>query len=246
MRRIKCAELWGGVGNHDDDVVTSGIAASLHSGAADGGKGGDIYYFSVCSSDLLTRIALADVMGHGEAVSNTSQWMYHAIGERMNSLDGNGILEHLNRLSDEYGYDALTTAAVIGFNIADSHLYLAYAGHPPLLVRREGSKGWQPALLSNPRRPANLAFGVDVDAPYDQERMPVSTGDRLFLYTDGVIEAPDRRYTLFGLERLLAVLQEVGDRSLPEIKAAVLGRLREFTGGSLAHDDVTFMAIEIA
>jgi hypothetical protein len=30
-------------------------------------------YFSVCSSDLLTRIAVADVMGHGEAVSNTSQ-----------------------------------------------------------------------------------------------------------------------------------------------------------------------------
>jgi sigma-B regulation protein RsbU (phosphoserine phosphatase) len=90
-----------------------------------------------------------------------------------------------------------------------------------------------------------LAFGVDVDAPYDQERMPVSTGDRLFLYTVGVIEAPDGQHTLFGMERLLAVLQDVGDRSLPEIKAAVLGRLREFTGGSLAHDDVTFMAIEI-
>jgi serine phosphatase RsbU (regulator of sigma subunit) len=48
------------------------------------------------------------------------------------------------------------------------------------------------------------------------------------------------------MQRLLAVLQEVGDRSLPEIKAAVLDRLRQFTGGSLAHDDVTFMAIEIA
>ena len=245
MRRIRCAEIWGGVHSCDEDILTSGITASLYSAAADGGRGGDIYYLSVCSSDLLTRIAIADVVGHGEAVAITSQWMYHALAERMNCLDGDGILSHLNHLSDEYGVDALTTAVVIGYNTANSQLYFAYAGHPPLLVRHQRTGRWGPVNFANPNCPGNLPFGVDVETIYDQEQVPLSGGDRLFLYTDGVIEAPDRHGRLFGLDPLLAILEETGDRSPPEIKSAVLERLMKHTGGSLAHDDVTFMAIKI-
>jgi sigma-B regulation protein RsbU (phosphoserine phosphatase) len=86
---------------------------------------------------------------------------------------------------------------------------------------------------------------VDVEALYDQERVPLSAGDRLFLYTDGVIEAPDRNGRLFRFNSLLAILEETGDRSLPEIKSAVLEQLTKHTGGPLSHDDVTFMVIEI-
>jgi sigma-B regulation protein RsbU (phosphoserine phosphatase) len=245
MRRIRCAEIWGGIRNCDEDILTSGITASLYSAAADGGRGGDIYYFSVCSSDRLTRIALADVVGHGEKVSVTSQWMYHALAERMNLFDGNGILHHLNHLSDEYGFDATTTAAVIGYNTANSELYFAYAGHPPVLVQRQSNRRWEPVSFANPSHTGNLPFGVDVEALYDQERVPLSAGDRLFLYTDGVIEAPDRQGRLFRLGSLLAILEETGGRSLPQIKTAVREQLMKHTGGPLSHDDVTFMVIEI-
>ena len=245
MRRIRCAEIWGGIRNCNEDILTSGITASLYSAAADSGRGGDIYYFSVCSSDMLTRIAIADVVGHGEAVAVTSQWMYHALAERMNLLDGNGILHHLNHLSDEYGFDAITTAAVIGYNTANSQLYFAYAGHPPLLVQHQRTGRWEPVSFANPSRTGNLPFGVDVEALYDQERMPLSGGDRLFLYTDGVIEAPDRQGRLFRLDSLLATLEESGDKGLREIKSAVLEQLMKHTGGPLSHDDVTFMVIEI-
>ena len=68
MHRLQCAEIWGGIRNQDTDVCSAGITASLFSGACDGGKGGDIYYLSVCNSDMLTRIAIADVIGHGRAV----------------------------------------------------------------------------------------------------------------------------------------------------------------------------------
>jgi sigma-B regulation protein RsbU (phosphoserine phosphatase) len=245
MRRIRCAEIWGGIHNCDEDVLTSGIKASLYSAAADSGRGGDIYYFSVCSSDMLTRIAIADVVGHGEAVAVTSQWMYHALAERMNLLDGNGILHHLNHLSDEYGFDAITTAAVIGYNTANSQLYFAYAGHPPLLIQHQRTGRWEPVSFANPSRTGNLPFGVDVEALYDQERVPLSGGDRLFLYTDGVIEAPDRHGRLFRLDSLLAILEGTGDKGLPEIKSGVLEQLMKHTGGLLSHDDVTFMVIEI-
>ena len=51
----------------------------MYAGASDGVRGGDIYYFSVCESGTITRIALADVVGHGNDVSEMSQWMYHAL-----------------------------------------------------------------------------------------------------------------------------------------------------------------------
>ena len=56
MRRLKCAEIWGGIKNTDLDVCSSGVTVSLYSSACDGGRGGDVYYFSVCGADRVTRL----------------------------------------------------------------------------------------------------------------------------------------------------------------------------------------------
>ena len=46
VRRIKCAEIWGGIHGDELPVETSGVRACLFSRVCEGGKGGDIYYFS--------------------------------------------------------------------------------------------------------------------------------------------------------------------------------------------------------
>ncbi len=48
-----------------------------------GGLGGDIYYFGVCKGDTITRLAIADVTGHGEAVSEIGQYVYDALKAHM-------------------------------------------------------------------------------------------------------------------------------------------------------------------
>ncbi|MEE8430921.1 MAG: SpoIIE family protein phosphatase, partial [Candidatus Desulfatibia sp.] len=55
--------------NQDLEISAGKVVASLYSAASDGGKGGDIYYFGVCKGDRITRLAIADVVGHGEAVT---------------------------------------------------------------------------------------------------------------------------------------------------------------------------------
>ncbi|QDV35648.1 PP2C family protein-serine/threonine phosphatase [Tautonia plasticadhaerens] len=245
MHRMQCTEIWGGTRDHDDDLVSGGVTASLYSRAADGGTGGDIYYVTVCHMDLLTRIALADVTGHGRAVEGTSRWMYETLVAWINRPDSNEVLERLNRLACGEDARAMTTAAIVSFYKADSNLYLSYAGHPPILIRRREAGRWEPANLLARPGPRNLPLGVMAEAPYDQQVMPLTSGNRLFLYTDGVLEARDGRGGLFGAERLLAVLDGVGDGGLPDIKAAVLEGLRRHAGDDLSHDDVTFMAVEI-
>jgi phosphoserine phosphatase RsbU/P len=139
----------------------------------------------------------------------------------------------------------MTTAAVISFYLDDASLYVSSAGHPPLLLRRREEKAWQPITVKPHTEPANLPLGVMKDIPYDQEQILLASGDRLFLYTDGLIEAPDTSDHPFGEERLQAVLTQVGEENLPQLKQAVLTAVCHHTGGFLAHDDITLIAIEI-
>ncbi len=238
-------EVWGGIRSDDLQASASGVVTSLYSRACDGGKGGDFYYFSVSASDLLTRIAVADVQGHGPAVSDVSQWIYESLAERINSAEGNEVLADLNRLAADRGYRALTTAVVVTFYRPEDCLYFAYAGHPPMFVRRTSDDRWRPVTLVEGPEAANLPLGVDPDMRYDQQQIPLGKGDRLFLYTDGVVEAPDPNRQLFGASRLLAALEAGTGGDPKQGKDAVLAALEEHTGGYFSHDDVTFMLVEV-
>ncbi len=82
--RLECKELWGGIHNQDIEVSAGKIIASIYSAPyCEGGKGGDIYYFGVCKGDTISRLAIADVTGHGEAVSEISQYVYDTLKAHM-------------------------------------------------------------------------------------------------------------------------------------------------------------------
>lgn len=246
MYRVKCAEVWGGTQDADMDVRASGLRTSLYSVSSDGGKGGDIYYFAVCSHDALSRIVVADVVGHGAAINTISKWLYDALVAQRESLDGNAVLTNLNRTVSDHGFDALTTAAVVTFYVNDSNLYFSYAGHPPLLMRRRNEITWRAVNLQPSVKPTHLPLGVLPNTTYQQEHVPLAAGDRLFLYTDGVIEAPDSDDDLFGETRLIEALERTGDKDLNEVKQEILAAVRAHTGGSLAHDDLTMLVIEVS
>src|SRR5688572_9452514 len=170
--RLRCSEVWGGVQDEDVDADSAGLHASLYSRSCDGGgKGGDVYYFSVCDADSLTRVAVADVVGHGAGVSDVSAWLFAAMRERMNDLAGSGVLEQLNALVAERGMKAMTTAAVAAFYRDDSHFYFSYAGHHAALFWRRGERTWREAMLTGGGGADvvnNLPLGVIPDGAYEQ------------------------------------------------------------------------------
>ncbi|NIR95537.1 MAG: serine/threonine-protein phosphatase [Gammaproteobacteria bacterium] len=249
MYRIQCAEIWGGIRDLEQDVCSSGVRASLYSSACEGCKGGDIYYLSVCESDKLTRIAVADVLGHGEAVSEYSQFIYDALKLYMNEPVDAKVLTEVNRHALSRGLKAMTTAAIVSFYRSTSHLCFTYAGHYPVLVKRKRDHNWLDAMVKEPddadRFDTNLPLAVKSNAVFVQENMPLAKGDRLFLYTDGIIEAPDHSDDLFGIDRLRDVLEDQANAPLHELRDSVLDSLIKHTGGDLRHDDVTFLAVEI-
>ncbi|MCZ6802214.1 MAG: PP2C family protein-serine/threonine phosphatase [Nitrospirae bacterium] len=242
---IKCSEIWGGIQGDQLEVTTCGIRASLFSRANEGGKGGDIYYLSVCGSDLLTRIALADVAGHGESVANTSQWLYDHLESHMNSGDGSQILTHLNQQVLECGYKAITTAVLASFYRSDQNLYFSYAGHHPLLMSQKGTSTWTAVLGEEKEGLSNLPLGVDEETQFVQNSIPLKAGDRLLLYTDGLTEAPNRTGEEFGESRLRTALEHSAEKDIDGIRNTIMDELLSHTSGSLNHDDVTLMVTEI-
>jgi phosphoserine phosphatase RsbU/P len=243
MIQIHCAEIWGGIQAADEDVCTSGVTATVYSSPADAGKGGDIHYFSVCSYDILTRVVIADVRGHGAAAAELSQWLYLSLLEHMNSLDGAAILDELNQKVCEVGHGALTTAAVLSYNREDGQLFYANAGHPPPFVYCS-KQGWRRLLMDELPGTANLPLGILKKTRYDQQTYALRAGERLFLYTDGVTECPGPGGEYFDEAGLEDSLSHSGAASLYSVKADLLNRLREFSAGPLDHDDCTFLCFE--
>lgn len=252
MHNIQCAEVWGGIRNENVDVCTRSLCASLYSGAADGGKGGDIYYMSVCNADKLSRIALADVVGHGRAASQISAWLYDGLVEFMDRPDGDEILSQLNVRAGEKDFAAITTATVAGFYAnEDRSLTFSYAGHPPVMYRSKDGQ-WAPLRLDDQledrpsdRGAVNLPLGITSPVHYDQQELALGSGAQLLFYTDGILEAPHAASgELFGTQRLISTLNTIDGDSVA-VKAGVLDAIRDFTSNNLAHDDVTLLAIDI-
>ena len=144
----------------------------------------------------------------------------------------------------------MTTAAVVAYYSHESEARISYAGHPPVLYKRASDKAWYYARLpirkgQSDGSPLNIPLAIELDTHYAQLAIPMAPGDRLFVYTDGIIEAPSPEGESFGLERLKEVLDANTNVPLSELKSAVLKALHKYTENKLTHDDVTLIAMEI-
>lgn len=242
MYHLSCGEIWGGIRNCDEDVASEGLTASLYSVASDGGKGGDIYYLSLCENNMLTRMILADVVGHGEEASKISTYIYEAIKLHMNDTAGDEFLSELNRTALKIGLDALTTVVMAAFYKVNGTLHFANAGHPAPLIKQKDEPNWLELKLSKGVNDPVLGYS---QANYTQRAIRVNSGDCLFLYSDGLIEASNKEKELFGVKRLKELLKQHPDVPPSELKHIIIDKIRRYSGGSLNHDDVTAMIARI-
>ena len=82
-----------------------------------------------------------------------------------------------------------------------------------------------------------------LDAGFRSERLRLSSGDRLLLYTDGVTEAANDSGEEFGAERLARIL-DGGTEPLPQQWHAIMDDVREHANGNFT-DDATLLLISV-
>src|SRR5262249_1827527 len=125
-------------------VELPGLAVWVHSipaGAEDGG--GDVHYVSVCPSCIVSRVALADVSGHGGAVVALSGKLRALIGRDLTALEQAGLMHDLNEaVQTELDGVHYGTMVAVGFHERRGLLVLSNAGHPPPFWRRTRRNEW--------------------------------------------------------------------------------------------------------
>ncbi len=246
--RLVCREMWGGNLSIDSPVEMPGLRGHIYSRACDGGRGGDVHSLTTCGSGLLSRLMIADVVGHGEAVATISTTVARTMKRYMNWPDQRSVLRRLNRELASMGFSALTTAAVASYYPPRRWLSLSYAGHHPAWLFRSKEDTWQRMEIERqqPEDPLeDLPLAAEPEAVYSRQSMRVNIGDRLLLITDGVLEAPDKDDRLFGTAGVDALLDRLRHESTNIIAKGLLHAVQAHHGHqNLNHDDVTFAVVE--
>lgn len=120
---------------------------------------------------------------------------------------------------------------------AEEFRYVA-AGHSGPIHQ---STGTQTVALETPGFPIGLFDQVD----WEQHRLRINRGDRLYLYSDGVTEAKNKQGEELGRERLVRRLDSTRNQTLEDSVASLLRSVDEWRAGTRLEDDVSVLAVEI-
>src|SRR5262249_40173028 len=126
-----------------------------------------------------------------------------------------------------------------------SRLWFSYAGHPAILLRQCSERQWSPLGPASGAEGANLPLGMFPLTRYDQDSVALRAGDRLALYSDGLVEAESEIGEVFGENRLSAVLESCQEDDLSAARDCTIHQLERHSSGAPRADDQTLMLIEI-
>jgi serine phosphatase RsbU (regulator of sigma subunit) len=130
------------------------------------------------------------------------------------------------------------------FGVLNTHngmLQIAHCGHPaPLLLHADTQTVEQ---LGD----GGLPVGMFPVAAEDVELVSAQLlpGDRLYLYSDGIIECDNAKREGFGMERLKFFIQSSAAQTLEESVEKINQVLREWREQAPPQDDITMLALEL-
>ncbi|NGZ10783.1 MAG: STAS domain-containing protein [Nitrospira sp. LK70] len=200
--------------------------------------GGDLYDFFLVDDHRLCFV-IGDVSGNGVPAALFMAMTKIMVKTRAASDPSPAsIVTHVNdALSAENDACMFVTLYLGILNLRDGTLLTTNAGHnPPLLKRRDGQFEWltaQDGPLVGPM--PGIAF--------KESFIQLGPGDELFLYTDGVTEADNRRRELFGKDRLKTVLDQSMAVSVVDRISDVMKAVKTFAGDAPQADDITILGI---
>lgn len=216
-----------------DNVVISGSLEPAYE------VGGDLFDYALAGSHA--ALGVFDSMGHdlssGLAASvalgrwRVSRRLGRDLDEAVNDID--------RALTDQFSAERYVTGVLADLDTASGSFRWTLRGHPaPLLIR--GGR-WVKTLECRPSPP----MGLGLPGPLEVCEEHLEPGDRVLLYTDGVVDARSPTGEFFGLERFtdFVIRQEAAGQSAPETLRRLVQAILEHQDG-LLQDDATVLLLE--
>jgi serine phosphatase RsbU (regulator of sigma subunit) len=188
---------------------------------------------------------IADVTGKsvsGALVMTASKSVFRLLSEEKLSVEE--IMKRANRqikkdITKAKGMFVALLYAVL--NIQEKTIGMCSAGQT------------QPILLSAKTGEAKLietegdAFplGIIEDADYQETQLPLDSGDIVIFYTDGVVEAMNKKEEMYGFERFIEVIKGHRGLDAETFLEKLIDDINSFVGKAEQHDDLTIVVIRV-
>jgi len=201
---------------------------------------GDFYDF-IATDEKHLGILIADVSGHGLPSALIASMLQVALTAQVaNASEPAKVLSGLNQALCGKFTSNFVTAAYVYLDLKNNFMRYAGAGHPPLLLSRACS-GKAGKVLKN-----GLILGMFPEATYEALELPLETGDRIVLCTDGILEAANRVQEQYGTERIMRFMENNTGLGADQFSDAFLRDLSLWSQQSPEQgqqDDITLLVI---
>lgn len=200
--------------------------------------GGDFYdYFNLGNGRM--GLVVADVSGHGVQagmVTTAAKASLHSLIGKGVSTPAELLFGMNNAILATARQSLLMTCLIVVIDPAANSLVMANAGHNfPYFI--EGGTG----VVEMIQDVAGYPLGFEESCSYQEMTRQFCSGDKLVLYTDGIVECTGQEEEEFGYERFEKILLAAGDSSPEELRRRLKGEAEIFTGSGQFEDDVTLL-----
>lgn len=216
--------------------------------------GGDLYGYRALTKRQ-TAFYQIDVSGHGVPAALFSSMINHdlvrghgeqelllqelADGEIIINAPVSVVAELNRRYLAELASDIYFTMNYALIDSACGRVRLCQAGHPSPICYRQQTASTE--LIGD----GGFAVALVAEAVYEERVVQLSAGDRLFLYSDGIIEAENSATRVrYGVERLQAEIKRHGACDITTIINKVYESVCQWRGHDQLDDDVTILALQ--
>lgn len=203
--------------------------------------GGDYFDFYPLTNGKI-RIVIGDVMGKGIPAAMLMILTRGAFRTAAESTKGPG--ETLTAMNNALYRDlrilnSFVTVFCADWDSTTGTFSYASAGHSlPEIIRKDTTQFDMPSVRG-------IMLGGLPNQVYKEEKVTLSEGDLVFLYTDGIVEAVNKENEMYKVDRLKNVLKSVVSKNIKTIEETVIEDIKVFTEGLPQRDDITMVLLKI-
>ena len=201
--------------------------------------GGDFYDFFFIDDDHL-GLVIADVSGKGVPAAMFMMRSKDLIKNyAMTGLSPAQVLNSTNdRLCENNGNMMFVSVWFGILDVRTGHVVASNGGHEYPILRQPG--GSFEAFKDD----HGMVLGAMDGLEYTEYALDIVPGGALFVYTDGAPEANDAQEQMFGMERMLAALNQEPDAAPQTLLQNMRAAIDRFAGDAPQFDDLTMLCVK--
>lgn len=207
------------------------------------GVTGDLYCV-FDKNEKLYGLGLFDISGHGISSGLLTMLAKNTIEHQFyHNLNSNPLWETVEKINNQFikeKGEVQNYLTGILVKIDDDNLEIVNAGQQEPIIYKKASDSFE--ILKRDKKSMGVIGISDFPTFYISQFLNMQSGDRLFLYTDGIVDCKNSENQSFGRERFIETIKKFINNSVSEQSENIINEINLFRGKNI-NDDFTLMIL---